>query len=167
MKIFLLGFMGAGKTYWGKNLSRALSLPYADLDEILVKQEGMSISKIFELRGEPHFRKLEKDALHSVAAMETFVVSCGGGTPCFFDNMDFMNGCGLTVWLDPSIERIAERLERKKRLRPLLADLSAAELRTYILDKMAERRPFYLKATHRVDPDGISLESFLQLLSHA
>src|SRR5690242_17437499 len=119
MKIFLLGFMGAGKSYWGRHLSEYMSLPLYDLDERIVEEEGCSIADIFKEKGESYFRQKERDTLQRLSRADRFIIACGGGAPCFFDNMDFMNEQGLTVWLDPSVGVMAERLQWKKGKRPL------------------------------------------------
>ena len=99
MKIFLTGFMGSGKTYWGRIWSRQLGLDFYDLDELIEKKEGKTISTIFEKEGEDHFRKLEATALKAFAETENGIIACGGGTACFNDNMQWMNEQGVTVFL--------------------------------------------------------------------
>ncbi len=166
-KVYLLGFMGSGKTYWGARLSERLGFPYIDLDAALVDQEGLTVARIFESRGETYFRQVERDLLRRLSAGESFVMSCGGGTPCFFDNMEFMKGQGATIWLDPGLEQLLERIQRKKSKRPLVASLSGDALREYVVSKLEERKPFYSRAAHRVDPDQMNPETFTELLGHA
>src|SRR4029078_10045406 len=99
MKIFLLGFMGSGKSYWGRQLSQKLLIPYFDLDEQIVNNEGASINEIFDKKGEEYFRLLEKDTLHIITeSRESMIMACGGGTPCFFNNIEYMKQAGTTVW---------------------------------------------------------------------
>ncbi|MDE7442735.1 MAG: shikimate kinase, partial [Muribaculaceae bacterium] len=104
---------------------------------------GATVSDIFADRGEDGFRKLERDALRVVADMDNVVIACGGGTPCFFDNMEFMNEAGLTIWLDVSMERLIPRLILGRAKRPLLAGKSDEELLHFVYNALEARRPFY------------------------
>ncbi|MBS0027460.1 shikimate kinase [Chitinophaga sp. 22321] len=164
MKIYLLGFMGAGKSYWGKQLADHLELPYYDLDEVIVEAEEMAIADIFSTKGEDYFREKESKLLRELSAQENFLISCGGGTPCFQENMDFMNEQGITIWINPSVEAMVERLQRKKFKRPLIADLEDEDLAGFVEKKMAERLPFYQQSRHIISSDNISLDTFTQNL---
>ncbi|GAA0545294.1 shikimate kinase [Chitinophaga japonensis] len=166
MKIFLIGFMGAGKTYWGKQLAEHWELPYYDLDEVIVAEEAMAVSDIFATKGEDYFREKESALLRELGKEERFLISCGGGTPCFQDNMDFMNENGITIWLNPSVPVMVERLQRKKYKRPLIQDLPDEDLTAFIEKKLAERQPFYQQSQHIIDSDHISLETF-EIVKHA
>lgn len=146
MKIFLLGFMGSGKSYWGRQLATALALPLVDLDEKIEKDTGLTISEIFAREGEAHFRTLERNSLKEALKKDWYVLSCGGGLPCFFDNMELMNRHGLTIWLDTPIEVMVERLERNKTKRPLLTGMDHAQLIGYVEKKLTERTIFYEQA---------------------
>lgn len=168
MKLFLLGFMGAGKSYWGKQLAIHWNLPYFDLDEVIVEREGMSVADIFNEKGEDHFRKVEGEVLRELAVdNDTFLISCGGGTPCFSDTMDFMNDAGTTVWLNPSVEVMVERLQRKQYKRPLIQDLATEDLISFTEKKMAERQQFYEQSQIIISEDEITLETFDKLISNA
>jgi shikimate kinase len=147
--IFLLGFMGCGKTYWGKRLAERLGVPFLDLDAYLEAQEGRSIADIFSTDGEPAFRMLERDYLHQLP-FAAGVVATGGGLPCFFDNMDWMNAHGHTIFLDTPVELLVRRLAPGRAHRPLLRDLSEAELPAFIEARLAVRLPFYNQAKRRV-----------------
>src|SRR5688572_20150646 len=125
MKIFLVGFMGAGKTYWGQQLSQKLNLPFFDLDDQVVSHEGKPINEIFADSGEEYFRLLEKDTLHIITeSHDSFVMACGGGSPCYFNNVDYMNQSGTTVWINTPIDTLFNRLKEEKSRRPLIKDLS-------------------------------------------
>jgi shikimate kinase len=165
MKIYLLGFMGAGKSFWGKNLAAELKLPYYDLDEVIIAAEEKSVADIFAEKGEAYFRDKEKEALHTLSSEPDFIVSCGGGTPCFFDNMGFMNANGITIWLNPSVEVIHQRLLRKKQKRPLIAQLNDEELVTYIETKLAERKFFYEQSKLIIDSSSGDVSNLATLLS--
>ena len=147
MRIFLIGFMGSGKSYTGKRLAAALGYDFYDLDALIEAQEGCKIAAIFEEKGEARFRELEQQTLHRTADWEDVVISCGGGTPCFYDNMEWMSARGITIWLDPAVETVLSRLQRKPHKRPLLAGLETeAQWMEFIERKLEERRPFYEKA---------------------
>lgn len=166
-KIFLLGFMGAGKSYWGRQLAERLQLPLYDLDEQIVEAEGRTVAEIFTEKGEVYFRERERDFLHRLAEKPAFLLSCGGGTPCYFDNMAFMNQTGLTVWLNSSVSVMVERLLRKKYKRPLIAGLSDEALTVYVTQKLAERRPFYEQAKLILNTDALTADHFVEKIIHA
>ena len=160
--------MGAGKSYWGKQLAAHWNLPYFDLDEVIVEREDMSVADIFAEKGEEYFRELEGKVLRELAlSNDSFLISCGGGTPCFSDAMDFMNANGITIWLNPSVPVIVERLQRKQYKRPLIQDLSQEELTAFTEKKLAERQPFYEQSQLIISDDEISLETFDKLIRNA
>ncbi|MBV7529304.1 shikimate kinase [Chitinophaga sp. sic0106] len=167
MKIFLLGFMGAGKSYWGKQLADVWGLPFYDLDDVIVETEEMAISDIFAAKGEDYFREKESMLLRELSRQDKFLISCGGGTPCFENNMDFMNERGITIWINPSVPTMVERLSRKKAKRPLIQDLDDEELAVFVERKLAERLPFYQQSMHIIASDDISLETFTKNIDHA
>ncbi|HVB03604.1 MAG TPA: shikimate kinase [Chitinophagaceae bacterium] len=166
VKIFLLGFMGAGKSHWGRKLSSQLNRPLFDLDQEIAAVEKMEVSEIFRIWGEAHFRECERMLLHRLSAKPEFILACGGGTPCFFDNMTFMNATGKTIWLNPSVERIIGRLQVRKYRRPLIADLSDDALLAYVSQKLGERSPYYGQAQYKIDPDRISVTAFVETILH-
>jgi shikimate kinase len=168
MRIFLIGFMGSGKTHWGSLLAQRLQLPFYDLDKIITESEGKSIPEIFQERGEEYFRLQERDLLRDIIRQHpSLVLSCGGGTPCFFNNIDFLKKEGLVVWLNTSIEALEERLKKEKATRPLIQDISDHELRSFILKKMNDRRLYYEQADLHVDEATVTIESLLQQILHA
>src|SRR6185437_4093777 len=125
MKIFLIGFMGSGKTHWGRQLSAKLNLPFYDLDTVIIEKEKLSVAEIFDEKGEEYFRILEKETLEAVTdGQESFILSCGGGTPCFFNNIEFMKKHGKVVWLNTSVDTLMQRLRRERSSRPLIADVA-------------------------------------------
>ena len=167
MKIFLIGFMGSGKTHWGKALAEKLQLPFYDLDKIITDTQGKSITEIFAEQGEEHFRLLERDLLHDIVEKHpAIVLSCGGGTPCFFNNIDFMKKEGTVVWLNSSIEALTERLKKEKNQRPLIKEISDEDLRSYILKKMNDRRLYYEQADVHVVEETVTLDSLIQQIIH-
>lgn len=147
--IFLIGYMGSGKSTMGRLVSRATGLDFIDLDLYIENRFHRSIRQIFDERGEEGFRQLERSMLHEVADMEDVLVACGGGTACFFDNMEHINSHGESVWLEAPVSVLLSRLLRGQHKRPLLAGLSPAELETFIKEGLQKREPFYSKARHR------------------
>lgn len=143
-RIFLTGFMGSGKSYTGQRLAELLGLPFIDLDAEIESRAGQTITAIFAERGEAAFRVTERDVLRELAGGEAFVLSTGGGAPCFHDNMRWMNQRGTTVFLDPPVSVLLGRLEAGREQRPLLQN--TGELEAFISQKLAFRRPDYEKA---------------------
>ena len=165
MRIFLIGFMGSGKTHWGTRIAEKLQIPFYDLDAVIVNSEGMSISEIFVNKGEEYFRYMEKQTLEDlVAREENFVLSAGGGTPCFFNNIDFMKRNGKVLWLNTSLEALNQRLIKEKMSRPLLKGITEMGLRAYIIRKLSERKMYYEQADLMVHEETTDLESFLSML---
>jgi shikimate kinase len=148
-RIYLIGFMGSGKSHIGQLLSSAMGLHYIDLDKEIEKKD-MSISEIFEKKGEDYFRKLEREALLKTSALEKTIIACGGGTPCFFDNMEWLNRNGITVFLNPAIEILIERLINEREKRPLLLKKSDNEIHNYIIELLKTRMQFYQKADFEI-----------------
>ena len=168
MKIFLIGFMGSGKTHWGKLLSNKLGLPFIDLDEKIIDLAEKPIAAIFEQEGEEHFRELEKEALYMITeSHEQFIMACGGGTPCYFNNIDYMNHSGTTVWINTQPEILFNRLIKEMDKRPLIKDLSEEQLRNYIYKKMADRNIYYEQAKIKVNEEPVQLDILIQKIFHA
>ena len=151
MKYFIVGYMASGKSTFGKELAKDKGLPFLDLDECVESREGRSISEIFAKEGEEYFRKREREILHEICnEADEFVLATGGGTPCFFDNMDYMNQEGTTVFLNTSPLVIVDRLKRQRANRPLLAMYSDNELEFFVREHLESRLSFYLKAKEQV-----------------
>jgi len=150
-RIILIGYMGAGKTTVGKALSKALGIPFYDLDWYIESRRRKTVAQLFAELGEEGFRKIEYNMLHEVAEFEDVIISCGGGTPCFFDNMDYLNQQGQVVWLKATPEVLYKHLLMGKGDRPLLRGKSPEELIDYITEHLREREPFYAKAHYTID----------------
>lgn len=164
MLIFLIGFMGSGKSYTGIRLAQQLEYSFVDLDHLIEDQQGKSIDEIFSTLGENEFRQIERDALHSLKGKEHLVIACGGGTPCFFDNMDWMKNNGTTIFLDLPPKILEKRLLNGMEHRPLIKNLNkTGELISYIESKIAQRRPFYQQADIIFNPDNESLPPWIAL----
>jgi len=153
IRIIIIGYMGAGKTTVGKALSKELGIPFYDLDWYIESRMHKTVAQIFAERGEEGFRQIEHNMLHEVAEFENVIVSCGGGTPCFFDNMDYMNQQGETIYLQASPEVLYGHLLMGKSVRPLLLGKSKEELLVYIKEQLQRRDPYYLKAKHHLNVD--------------
>ena len=167
MKIYLIGFMGCGKSHWGKQLSKKLSLPYFDLDEEIEKEEGKTITEIFAYNGEEYFRQKEKDVLYTITENhKSFVLATGGGTPCYFNNIEYMNKNGTSVWFNCSVDCLFHRLVKEKDKRPLIRDLSDDQLRSFIIKKFGDRKIFYRQASVIINEDDISLEKIVNAIFH-
>jgi shikimate kinase len=165
MKIFLIGFMGSGKTHWGKLLAEKLRLPFFDLDTVITEKENKTISEIFAEKGEEYFRYKEKDVLEElVNDNDSFIISSGGGTPCFFNNIEFMKKSGKVVWLNTSIEILKQRLLKERTSRPLIRSIGEQELKAYIIRKLGERKLYYEQADLMVNEETISLQPLIELL---
>lgn len=155
--IILVGFMGCGKSTLGKELAIKFSMDFVDMDGLIEKQEKKSITQIFRDHGEGYFRELETKLLHSFKNQKNLVISTGGGTPCFNDNMTIINSLGQSVYIDLPPKVLRNRLQHEKSVRPLIAELSSDELLSFIEHKLEERLPFYQKSTVVFDPQSEDL----------
>lgn len=156
MRIFLLGFMGSGKSYWGKVWAEKLGYAFIDLDELIENREQASIAEIFEKKGEDIFRLIETRILRDLARHENCIVACGGGTPCFHDNIDWMNEKGTTVYLSAPAANLFERIKNEKAKRPLIKNVNEAELLFFTEQKLKERLPVYEQANVTLEVSHLS-----------
>ena len=167
-KIFLIGYMGTGKTTTGRHLAKALNLDFCDLDHYIESRYRKTISQIFAEQGESEFRKIESAMLREVGEFERVVVATGGGAPCFFDNMDYMNNIGTTIYLKASPQTLLARVSGGKNKRPLLENKTEEELLEFISKSLEQRDPFYSQAQiifeteHQSDKD--LMEEYVQQL---
>ena len=150
-RIILLGYMGAGKTTVGRALAKRLGLRFYDLDWYIETRFCKKVSQIFAQEGEEGFRRKERNMLHEVAEFEDVIISLGGGAPCFFDNMDYINQQGDTIYLKGSTEVLYEHLMLARGKRPLLEGKTPDELKAYIEESLQVREPFYSKAKYTYD----------------
>lgn len=160
-RIFLIGYMGSGKTTLGKAYSQTCGLEFIDLDWYVEGRMHKTINELFAEKGEQGFREIERAMLHEVGEFENVVIACGGGTPCFFDNMPYMNSVGTTVFLDVNPEVLFRRLKIAKMKRPLLADKTDDELTETINSALSQRLPYYLQAKYHFNAE--QLESHRQI----
>ncbi|MBR1400206.1 MAG: shikimate kinase [Prevotella sp.] len=150
-RIIIIGYMGAGKTTVGKALSKELGIPFYDLDWYIESRMRKTVSQIFAEKGEEGFRKIEYNMLHEVAEFENIIISCGGGTPCFFDNIDYLNQQGETIYLKARPDVLYGHLKMAKVERPLLKNKSPEEMQQFIGEQLEKREQYYLKAKHVLD----------------
>ncbi len=160
--------MGSGKTHWGHLLSEKLGMRFFDLDEQVAEHAGKSIPEIFATEGEEQFRMMEKDTLHIIAeSHQQFIMACGGGSPCYFNNIDYMNQVGTTVWINSPLDTLFDRLVKEKEKRPLLKELSDEQLRLFIHKKYSDRKIYYEQADVKVDEDPVQLDNLIEKIFHA
>lgn len=162
-KIFLVGYMGVGKTTLGKELAQYFHVDFIDLDAVIESRTGMSVSDFFRKKGEESFRLLEHDCLQEISRGSHAVVSTGGGTPCFFDNMECMLSNGIVVHLHTEESWLVDRLFEKREKRPLLHNKSKEEILDFIRKGIAERKPFYNKAHIIYAPEGLIQRSDIDI----
>ena len=171
-RIILIGYMGSGKTTVGKALSKETGMMFYDLDWYIESRMRKTVSQIFAERGEEGFRQIEYNMLHEVAEFENVIISCGGGTPCFFDNMDYLNQQGDVVYLKATPETLYKHLLMAKVERPLLKGKTKEELLDFIKTQLSAREPYYTKARYYIDVSlldnyekiGITVEKLKELL---
>jgi len=149
--LYLVGYMGTGKTTVGHLLAKKLQRSFIDVDEFIENRYHKTISMLFEEKGEAGFRKIEHLVLQEISSFEKVVVSTGGGLPCFFDNMDLLNQTGITVYLKASVDELADRLAFDMQKRPLIKGKNAEELRAFIESNLQKREPFYNQANFIFD----------------
>jgi shikimate kinase len=164
MKIFLIGFMGCGKSTLGRKLSSALTLTFIDLDTFLEEKFYRTIPQIFAEEGEEGFRKKERNVLEEVSSFDDVIVATGGGAPCFFNNMELMNDSGFCIFLDIETQTLVNRLINARIERPLIKGKSPEELYEFIEMMMLKRRPFYEKARYILKGSEISPDQVIDLV---
>lgn len=155
--IFLIGYMGSGKSTLGKSLARRMGFDFIDLDAYIENRFHKSVKEIFAERGADGFRDIEHRMLLEVCEFQDVIIACGGGTPCFMNNMDIMNANGLAIYLSVPVERLFSRLSRpgSKAKRPVIADKTDEELMQFIEQNLSERDPFYSRANMKFDTTNI------------
>ncbi len=163
-KIFLVGMMGSGKSYWTKKMAKWIKSAGYDLDDLIEMNEERTITEIFSEDGEDQFRKIEAKILRWFKEKKKFVLATGGGTPCFQDNMSWMKKEGVVIWLDESVEVLAKRLNEEKAHRPLIANLEEDALVKFLQDKLVERHSFYSQANYRLSSEQITDAKLKQII---
>jgi shikimate kinase len=164
MIIFLVGFMGSGKSTVGQRLAGRLGYSFVDMDARLEGEHGMTINEIFEKLGEKAFREMESNLLKEMFTLQDTVISTGGGLPCTGNNMDLINREGVSIYLRMDTEALLNRLSRGKSRRPLIRHLTRQELETFIWEKLREREPVYLRAHHIVSGLNFKMDELMKIL---
>ena len=155
IRIFLTGYMGSGKTTLGRALAADLNVQFIDLDHYIEQRYRKTIAQLFAENGEDGFRAIERRMLHEVGEFEDVIISTGGGTPCFFDNIEYMNSQGTTVYLDVPVERLFIRLSIARSKRPLIKEKTDEELMAFIIEQLEKRAPHYSKAQYSFRADRL------------
>jgi shikimate kinase len=166
MRIYLIGYMGSGKSHLGQALAERLGYPFADTDRMVEEASGKTIPQLFRDQGEGAFRQAEQLALHATLRESDLVTATGGGLPVYSDNMDWMNRHGMTVYLQVAPGTLFHRLVREREHRPLLAQLSEIELIETIHRHLIERGPVYAQAKFTIDPESVSKQELLAMILH-
>jgi shikimate kinase len=165
MRIFLIGYMGCGKSTMGRALAASLNMTFIDLDTYLEERYFRTIPQIFAEEGEENFRLKERKVLEEVSAFDKVIIATGGGAPCFFDNIELMNNSGCCIFLDVEIDSLVNRLIHAKTERPLIKGKSPEELHLFIEGMMQKRRPFYEKARYILKGNEITPDQVIGLLN--
>jgi shikimate kinase len=157
-KFFLTGYMGSGKSTVGKELASKLNYEFIDLDKLIESDYKQTIPEIFATKGEKEFRAMEHNTLKRVIEKDNLVVACGGGTPCYYDNMELMNNNGVSVYIKMSVDTLVKRLSNAKEKRPLIENKTESELRTFINRQLEKREDIYHKAQYTVKGKDLNVE---------
>jgi len=164
MRIFLIGFMASGKSTVGKKLAKKLNLPFVDLDDYIEEKYNTTIRLLIYDKGMDRFREIEKESLETlINKYENIVISTGGGTPCFFDNINLMNNSGVTIYLEVDIHTLVDRLMYAKQDRPLIWGKSREDLTVYAEDLLDKRQNDYQKAKHIINGKDLKIDSLVSL----
>lgn len=155
-KIFLIGLMGAGKSYWAKKMSKWIKSAGYDLDALIEMNEEKTIAELFAEDGEAYFRKTETKLLKWFKEKKKYVLATGGGTPCFNENIQWMKKEGIVIWLDESVDVLMQRLMKEKEHRPLIATLNEQQIAKFLEEQLVNRFSFYQQANYRVTSDQIT-----------
>lgn len=162
MTIYLIGFMGCGKSTIGKNLSQKMYLNFFDTDSLIQELENRTITEIFDQDGEAYFRRAEKKLIDHSDYLNDSIVACGGGLPVYNDMIHVLLNKGKVIYLKASVETLIERLRNEKENRPLIAQTEENEFKQSIEERLALREPIYNKANHIITVDNKSIEEIVE-----
>jgi len=166
MLIYLIGYMGCGKTTIGKKLATQLNYSFLDLDDVIEQNQKKSIAEIFEKDGQNTFREIEKNNLHNTFNLKNTIISTGGGAPCFFDNMEQMNRYGTTIYIKLSPKALTKRLSNLRSSRPLIKEKTDEELFNFIEKMLSERELFYNKSLIKVNGIGLHTNRIIKAIDN-
>jgi shikimate kinase len=161
MRVYLIGYMGSGKSRTGGEVASLLKWRFIDMDDLFEERYRISVLDFFEKYDEISFRNIERKLLHETVLEKDAIIATGGGTACFFDNMDFINGQGTSIYLKPAFSLLANRLKIVRKKRPLLKDLKLENFTDYIRKQIDEREKFYTKAHFTLEGPDISPEKVI------
>ena len=165
MRIYIIGYMGAGKSTVGKRLANKLGFAFIDLDDAFESKFRYSIPRFFDQFGENRFRELEHQCLKEIITEnEMAVISTGGGTACFYNNIDLMNASGISLYLKMHPKSLSQRLTRARRLRPVIRDIPNADMQSFVESQLEEREPFYKQASITVKGESLDMEELINQL---
>ena len=164
MRVYLIGYMGSGKSVLGRELALKMNFDFVDLDQLIELQRNESINTIFKEHGEASFRDIEKEALHKTKDLKNTVIATGGGAPCFSDNMSWMNEIGLTVYLNVTLGKLYHRLILSKKDRPLIKDKPDLDLMEYMMENLFLRETFYSKAKLICEDDDLTSDKLFNAI---
>jgi shikimate kinase len=164
MLIYLIGFMGSGKTTIGKSLSRLLEYEFIDMDHFIEEETGMTIPEIFEKKGEAWFREQEKESLKTLSIKENVIISTGGGTPCYFNNMELIKNTGVSFYLHLTPAAFASRVYNPNTQRPLLKGKSKEQLISYAEEMLEKREPYYKRANYIIESLNLRPETLVNII---
>ena len=164
--VFLVGMPGAGKTYWGEQVAHKLGFAFVDLDAAIVSAESASISALFATYGEGGFREREQTQLKRLIKDTRYntIIACGGGTPCYANNMQLIKNAGIVIYLQSDIQLLLAHLSQNKEVRPLLNN--RGDLGIYLSGLLKKREPFYGQAHHILQTKDISVATFAKIIPH-
>lgn len=162
--VFLIGYMGSGKSTAGKKLANKLKYDFIDVDASIEQMTGKTVARIFSEEGEDQFRQLEHSIIKSLCSRKNVVVATGGGAPCFFDNLELMNLAGVTVYLKMSPGALAKRIVESKSERPLLKYILNEDLPLYITQHLTKREVYYNKATRTISGENLKIDDLAQMV---
>ena len=164
MKIYLIGFMGSGKTTIGRQLAQQTGFNFVDTDRFIEMRQGMTVAEIFEQRGQDAFRCMEHNLLLELKAYESAVISTGGGMPCYHDNMNLMLDSGKVIYLKTSPQELVKRLSHAREERPLIMKKTDEEMLQYIIEQLSVREPFYNRANSIIQTENYSIDELLEII---
>lgn len=165
MRIYLIGYMGCGKSTLGRRLSQHTGLQFVDMDHYIEERNCKTIPRIFAEEGEAEFRNKERKALEELSQFNDIIIATGGGAPCFFDNIDVMNRSGKTIFMNIGPEILADRLLKSKTERPLIKGKSREELVAFIDETLKKRNKFYQQAHIQITQPDIDLNQLMSMIS--
>uniref|UniRef100_UPI003217B2FC shikimate kinase n=1 Tax=uncultured Draconibacterium sp. TaxID=1573823 RepID=UPI003217B2FC len=165
MRVYLIGYMGSGKSHLGRKFSSHLGMQFIDMDHYIEERNCKTIPQIFAEEGEAEFRKKERQALNELSEFTDIVIATGGGAPCFFDNIDLMNKTGKTIFLNIHPDILADRLLKSKTERPLIKGKSREELVAFIDETLKKRNEFYSQAHYQITEPDYDLVELQKLIS--